>query len=185
MHRFLAEGDAPVPRPWLVAFDEDELLVLVGLRPFAPGQYEGPLVEAMALVLPLGADRVSVALPARAWSLDDPVPPVTADADLRQRVLTQVTIDGHGRATPEVRTRLHPFRLPSGRPDAAPLVWDDALDPGRGEGWLPDALAAMVAGRGRIGVDATVDEYRQQLLRLHDLGHDVLLTPRGRDRVGL
>lgn len=185
LHRFLADGDAPGPRPWLVSFDGDDLLVLVGLRPFGPGQYEGPLVEAMALVLPIGADRVSVALPSRVWSVDDPVPPVTADADLRQRVLTQVTVDGHDRATPDVRTRLQPFRVPPGRADITPLVWDEVVDPGPGEGWVPEALAAMVAGRDRIGVGSSVREHRQQLWRLDDLGHEVLLTPAGRGRLGL
>ena len=184
IHRFLAEGDAPQPRPWLLAFAADRLLVLIGLRPFAPGQSEGPLVEAMALALPIGADRVSVALPARAWSMDDPVPPVTSDADLRQRVLIQVTVDGRGRSAPDVRSRLHPFRVSEVSGDEDRLEWDPMVDPGPGEGWVPEALSAMVAGRHRIGVGAGVDEHRRQLLRLDDLGHDVLLTPDGRDRLG-
>lgn len=181
IHRFLAEGDAPEPRPWLLAFAADRMLVLIGLRPFGPGQYEGPLVEAMALALPMGADRVSVALPARAWSMDDPVPPVAAGADLRQRVLVQVTVDGRAHPDPDVRSCLHPFRID----DEARLRWEPRVDPGLGEGWIPEALAAMVAGRDRIGVGAGVEELRQQLLRLDDLGHDVLLLPDGHDRLGV
>lgn len=181
VHRFLAEGDAPDPRPRLLAFDAEELLAIVGLRPFAPGSHQGPLVEAMALVLPMGADRVSVALPARVWSLDDPVPPVTPDVDLRQRVLMQVTVDGHGRAHPQVRTRLHPFAVPD---DSSPgFDWDDAVDPGPGEGWVPDALAAMVEAREDIGTGSLVERQRQ-LVRLDELGHDVLLAPLGRRRLG-
>ncbi len=109
LHRWYAELDAPDPRPHLAAFAGDHACVLIGLRPFAPGAYQGPLVEAMALALPLGADRVSVALPGRAWSLDDPVVPVSDDGDLRQRVLTQCTVDGHRQVTPRVTMRLHPF----------------------------------------------------------------------------
>lgn len=184
IHRFLAAGDAPDPRPWLLAFESVELLALIGLRPFAPGHYQGPLVEAMALALPIGADRVSVALPARAWSMDDPVPPVTDGVDLRQRVLTQVTVDGSGRSTPLVHTRLHPFRTANGD-DAPGLVFDHAVDPGPGHGWIPEALAALVETRGRVGAGSTAEERRRQLVRLDQLGHDVLLGPRGRDRVGL
>lgn len=181
VHRFLAEGDAPDPRPQLLAFEAEELLAIVGLRPFSPGHHQGPLIEAMALVLPLGADRVSVALPARVWSLDDPVPPVTPDADLRQRVLTQVTVDGHGHARARVRTRLHPFAV---RGDSSPgLDWDEVVDPGPGEGWVPEALATMVEARAEIGT-GSLDERRRQLVRLDELGHDVLLGPLGRRRLG-
>lgn len=182
LHRFLAEADAPDPRPWLLAFAAEELLALVGLRPFAQGHHHGPLIEAMALALPIGADRVSVALPGRIWSLDDPVPPVTPEADLRQRALTQVTVDGSRRATPAVHTRLHPFGLAD---DRRSLVWDDAVDPGPGEGWIPDALSALVEARDRIGPGSAVDEHRRQLARLDALGHDVLLGPLGRRRLGL
>lgn len=184
IHRFLAAGDAPDPRPWLLAFEAVELLALVGLRPFAPGHHQGPLVEAMALALPIGADRVSVALPGRVWSMDDPVPPVTDGADLRQRVLTQVTVDGSGRTAPVLHTRLHPFRATTGG-GAPELVFDDAVDPGPGHGWIPEALAVLVEARGRVGVGSTAEERRRQLVRLDELGHDVLLGPRGRERLGL
>lgn len=174
LHRWYAELDAPDPRPHLVAFAGDLAILLIGLRPFAPGAYQGPLVEALALALPLGADRVSVALPGRAWSLDDPVPPVTEDADLRQRVLTQVTVDGHGRDTPEVATSLHPFHV-AAPPDTG-LVWQPTLDPGPGEGWIPEALVTLVAGRHRVADDVTADGLERQAVRLVRLGHE-LLTP--------
>lgn len=176
LHRWYADLDAPEPRPHLAAFAGEQAMVMVGLRPFPPGGYQGPLVEALALALPLGADRVSVALPGRAWSLDDPVAPVTADADLRQRVLTQVSVDGHGHTTPRVTTRLHPFQIAPGPQPG--LAWQPAIDPGPGEGWIPEALVTLVAARERIGGDAGRDELARQVVRLDRLGHEVLL-PQG------
>ena len=173
LHRWYAELDAPDPRPHLVGFAGDTAMVLVGLRPFAPGAYAGPLVEALALALPLGADRVSVALPGRAWSLEDPVVPVTDGADLRQRVLTQCTADGHRRDRPEVTMRLHPFDVATD--DDRALVWAPSLDPGPGEGWIPDALATLVGARDRVGGDTGMDDLVRQLVRLERLGHEVLL----------
>lgn len=173
LHRWYAELDAPDPRPHLVGFAGDTALVLVGLRPFAPGAYQGPLVEALALALPLGADRVSVALPGRAWSLRDPVVPVTDGADLRQRVLTQCSADGHRRDRPTVTMRLHPFHVVA--TDDGGLVWDPAIDPGPGEGWIPDALATLVGARADVGGDAGTHDLVRQLERLQRLGHEVLL----------
>jgi hypothetical protein len=170
LHRWYAELDAPDPRPHLVGFAGDAALVLIGLRPFGPGAYENPLIEAMALALPLGADRVSLAMPGRAWSMDDPVVPVTEDGDLRQRVLTQVTVDGHGHAPTEVTMRLHPFDVVGDDR----LAWHEALDPGPGEGWIADAMACMVAGRHDIGRDAEPDAITEQAVRLVLLGHEVL-----------
>lgn len=182
LHRWLAELDAPDPAPHLAAYAAEELLVLVRLRPFAPGAYQGPLVEALALALPMGADRVSLALPGRAWSLDDPVPPVTAGADLRQRVLTQVSVDGHARDRPDVRMALHPFRLDAGA-HVRGLRWDPTVDPGPGEGWIPDALATLLGARDDFAADGGSDERRRQVTRLEDLGHLVVLTAPGRDRL--
>ena len=175
LHRWYAELDAPDPRPHLAGFVGDHACVLIGLRPFAPGAYQGPLVEAMALALPLGADRVSVALPGRAWSLDDPVVPVSDHGDLRQRVLTQCTADGHRRQVPHVSMRLHPFDVEVG--DTGPgLVWHDALDPGPGEGWIPDALRTLVGARDEISRADDLEAIARQAARLHTLGHEVL-TP--------
>lgn len=172
LHRWYAELGAPDPRPHLVGFAGASALVLVGLRPFDRGGYHGPLVEALALALPLGADRVSVALPGRAWSIEDPVPPVTEGADLRQRVLTQVTVDAHGEGPPRTWCRLHPFAPVVGDDG---LRWEDAVRPGPAEGWIPDALHTLLAHRGDAVLRATRDQLAAQLERLVHLGHEVLL----------
>lgn len=172
LHRWYAELDAPDPRPHLVGFAGDTALLLVGLRPFGPGEARGPLVEALALALPLGADRVSIALPGRAWSLDDPVPPVVPGADLRQRVLTQITVDAHGAGPPRTTTSLHPF---SESTDDGALVWDEVVHPGPVEGWIPDALRTLLEHRGDAVLHATSEQLVAQAERLHDLGHEVLV----------
>lgn len=170
LHRWYAELDAPDPRPHLVGFLGEAALVLVGLRAFGPGEARGPLVEALALALPLGADRVSVALPGRVWSLDDPVPPVVPGADLRQRVLTQVTVDAHGTGRPRTTTCLHPFTVAAGG-----LVWDEVVHPGPAEGWVPEALQTLLAHRDDTLLHTTEDQIVAQAERLHHLGHELLL----------
>lgn len=182
LHRRLADLDAPDPAPHLAAYDGNDLLVVIRLRPFAPGAYQGPLVEALALALPLGADRVSLALPGRAWSMDDPVPPVTEGADLRQRVLTQVSVDGHRAGRPVVRMALHPFGADADGHGGG-LRWDTTVDPGPGEGWIPDALSTLVEARDDIAAGGGIDERRQQVTRLEDLGHLVVLTAAGLERL--
>jgi hypothetical protein len=181
LHRLLSELDAPDPAPHLVAFLGDDLLFTLRLRPFAPGAYQGPLIEAMALALPLGADRVSVGMPARVWSMDDPVPPVTADVDLRQRVVVQTSVDGRDRDEPSLTMALHPFTVGTSEdPDA--LAWHPAVDPGPGEGWIPEALCTLVAGRHDVS-PGTGEERRRQAERLDRLGHLVVLTDAGRGRM--
>lgn len=177
LHRWLAELDAPDPAPHLLGYRGPALLTMIRLRPFDPGAYQGPLVEALALALPLGADRISVALAGRAWSLDNPVPPVAPGADLRQRVLTQVTVDGHGDERPQLRMTLHPFDTATA---AGGILWRSPIDPGPGEGWIPDALVTLVAARHDVGGgDPTAPQLGRQVRRLEELGHEVVLTGAG------
>jgi hypothetical protein len=178
LHRRLSELDAPDPSPHLVAVAGEIPLGIIRLRPFPPGGVHDPLVEVMALMVPLGADRVSLALPGRAWSLDDPVVPVTDDADLRQRVVLQVTVDGHDHEPPALETLLHPFDVG----DDGHLEWQDAIDPGPAQGWVAGALQAMIAARRDLQ-DCSADQRMAQWNRLEDLEHIVLLTPEGEQRV--
>lgn len=173
LHRWLAEIDAPDPAPHVVGHAGDDTLVAIWLRPFARGAHQGPLVEALALALPMGCDRVSVGMPARAWSLDDPVVPVTPEGDLRQRVLLTVTVDGHRHRPPRLTTRLHPFDVIDDR-----LCWQPPVDPGPGEGWMADALVTLVGARDDLR-PADSWELTDQAERLHALGHTVCLTDAG------
>lgn len=168
--RALVELDVDLgdePRHRLAAYRGEEPLAVVDLRPFPPGRIESPMVEALSGVLALGADRFAAALPGRAWSIEDPIPPVSDDVDLRQRVLLLTTADG----TTDPRTRLLPFDV-----EHATVRWHDAtLEDGPCDGWVPHALGVAAAA----GWPADPDAAAQQFARCARLGHDVLLTPAG------
>ena len=153
------------PRHRLAGFDGDEPLAVIDLRPFPPGGVHAPLVEAVSGLLALGADRLAAALPGRAWSLDDPVVPVSDDGDLRQRVLMLTT----ARPGAAVRTWLLPFDLVDGE-----LSWHEpVLEDSGCEGWVPHAL--------QVAADADWDRdpaaAADQLARCRSLGHHVMLAP--------
>ena len=170
--RSMAELDVEFgdgPRHRIVGYAGDEPLALVDLRPFPTGGVHAPVVEAVAGLLPLGADCFAAALPGRAWSLDDPIVPASEAGDLRQRVLLLSTARPGGRP----RTWLRPFDLIDGR-----LHWRDRVDEGgdgAGEGWVPDALQVAADARWERNLPAA----RGQLTRCARLGHEVLLAPAG------
>jgi hypothetical protein len=178
LHRVLAAAVPEQIEPHLLAFTGDEPLVVVRLRPFPRGGHEDAVIEALALAIPLGADRISLGMPARVWSLADPVPPVTEDADLRQRVLVETRVDGHDRPTPAVETLLHPFEI-GGRT----IAWSDPVDPGPGEGWTTGALAVIVEHRDEIGPRIGDWTVLDQVARLDALGHGVSVSPHGARRL--
>jgi hypothetical protein len=166
----LAEGLPP--RPTLTAYAGEEGLAIVGLRPFGPGELLGPLVELAALLLPLGADRFGLAVPGKAWSLDDPIPPVVDEVDLRRTVLTVLHVDGH--ATPDPRTdgTLHPYEVGTD----GQVVFDPAIGVGWPEGPATDGLLTLVRGRREVAASspqAAVVQFARCLLR----GHHVVLAP--------
>jgi hypothetical protein len=166
----LALGADPAPR--LLAFEGGTGVAVVGLRPFGDDDGVQALVEVLALLLPLGADRVALALPGRAWSMDDPIPPVTDGVDLRTRVLLVTTVDGCQRPA-ALTVALHPFE--SRGPDRrwGPSVCPD--DPGVSP--IGHALRVLVDGRGALteGEDdlRLAARFGHVLLR----GHEVALAP--------
>jgi hypothetical protein len=160
------------PRPTLTAYAGEEGLAIVGLRPFGPGELLGPLVELAALLLPLGADRFGLAVPGRAWSLDDPIPPVLDEVDLRRTVLTIVQVDGHGTDEPRTGGSLHPYEVDAG----GEVVFDPAIGVGWPDGPATDGLLTLVRGRRDVTASrpqATVVQFARCLLR----GHHVVLAP--------
>lgn len=155
------------PRHRVVGYHGSEPLVMLDLRPFPPGGIHTPMVEAVASMLPLGANRIAAALPGRAWSVHDPVAPVSDDGDLRQRVLLLTT----ARRGWAPRTWLRPFDL-----DEGGLEWrDQVLEDDTTEGWVPHAL--QVAADADWPLDAPAAA--TQLARCARLGHEVLLAPAG------
>ena len=173
-HDLLACGEV---HPALFVFRGEEPLFACWLRPFAKGAYADPLIEVLALALPLEADRLALSMAGRAWSFQDPIPPVSADADLRQRVLVVWLVDAVG-DSPRTDGVVYPFDL-----DGDALAWHEPQRVGPGEGWVPQALSLAVEHRAqlRTGVGAI----RRQAVRLRRLGHEVWLAPEVAQRLRL
>lgn len=164
--------------PLLVAFTGEEQRFLAFLRWFPKGAYADPMIELLALAIALDADRLAVALTGRLTSLDDPVPPVTDAGDLRQRALGVEYVDGAGGPLRQ-HTILHPFDVTEGR-----VTWGEAMRLSGGQGWIPSALRAAVAARGRLAAAATDGDIRVQATRCVALGHELYLAAPLRDQLG-
>lgn len=156
--------------PTLIAFSGDEGLFIAGVRPFPKGEYAEPLIELLTLAAALDADRLALSLAGRAWSLEDPVPPVSADGDLRQRVLMLHVVDAAADACGCV-TVLHPFELTAGGPS-----WSEPARLDEGAGWVIEALTWCA--QARLPFPGDDRELYCQAARLVGLGHELHLSPR-------
>ncbi len=175
----LDHGLAPLPA--LAAFAGEDPVAVGNLRPFEPGEVVPALVEVLALLLPLEVDRLALLLPARAWSVADPIPPVTDEVDLRTPVLVVVRGDAHEQAcitdatvqellvpeTPEALWRL-------GVPLPAGSEYDDRL---------AHALSILLDHRHELRADLTEDTLVQQLGRILLLGHELALGEEPTERL--
>ena len=169
----LAEG-RPIT-PLLAAFAGDHLRFFAFLRPFAKGEHGDALVELLALAMPLDADRLGLSLSARVWSLDDPIPPVSAAGDLRQRALVCAFVDGTvGR--PREETVFHPYDLVDGE-----VRWHPPQRLGGGQGFVLAAFVLAVRRRHQLRCDDA--QILQQATRCVRLGHDLHLAPDVRARL--
>lgn len=181
------------PAPTLLAHAGDEPLALVTIRPTAPGELIGALTELLALLLPLGADRVCLAVAGRSWSLDDPTGGAVDGIDVRPSVLVVTSVDGHRRTPPTVTSTVTPFgRGEDGslrRHAATDVVdrvvrGDDDVPAGRRGAWSGDdlggpvaaALSCLIAGRHEVDLGPpaqTAVQFARCLLR----GHAIVLGP--------
>jgi hypothetical protein len=167
--RDLEAGDEV--RPCFTAFAGEIPLLLAFLRPFPKGRYHDPLIELLALAAPLDADRLKLSISGRAWSMDDPIPPVDRNfGDLRQRVLEIESVDGTA-GRPRAASVLLPFDVIDGT-----VWWGDTIRLGRGEGWIPNALEITVRKRRQFR-EASQQEIRKQAERCAHLGHLLALGP--------
>lgn len=166
------------PAASLLAFDGDEPMAVVTLREFGPGEALPALIEVLALLLPLGSDRIAVSFPGRAWSLDDPIVPVSDEGDLRQPVLMVTCADGRCQP-PRLETSLHAIHL-----DDDGWRWADTL-----HGEQPDSpvVAALGVLLGAEDAFDTIDEgdlrLAAQLGRVVLLGHLVALSDQAARRL--
>lgn len=172
--------DGATARPCLLAYRGEERILIAFLREFDKGAYADPIIELLALAAPLGADRLAFSISGRAWSLQDPIPPVVAGGgDLRQPIVALHFADGN--TDPLLRSSAHAYDLVAGDVRWGPVVRDEG---GTVEGWIGDVLRfAVTTGRGQItGSDA---EIRRQLNRCSSLGHLVGVGDGVARRLGL
>lgn len=166
-----ATGAAPT---LLLAYQGARPLAAITLRPFDRDEgVSEPLLQAVALVVPAGADRLAFCSSARAWSLDDPIVPVSAEGDLRQRVLVVLQVDGARRTPPKVRSRVVPFDIDH----AGKVAWQPPLQLGPPEhGEVVSLLLGGIQQRHQL---RSYDEVAigRQALRLLALGHTLMLPP--------
>ena len=133
-------ADTGEVHPAFGAFRGHDLQFLAWLRPFAKGEHLVPVAELAALAVGLGSDRLALSIGARAWSLEDPVPPVTAGADLRQRVVAITLVEAAGARCVTV---LHPFTLDRDR-----VRWQRPVELPGGEGALHGLLVRALGSAG-------------------------------------
>ncbi|WP_108664645.1 hypothetical protein [Euzebya rosea] len=155
-------------RPTMVAFDADGPLFLATVRPFDKGRHHDAIIEVGALAMALQARRLAISLGGRAWSQDDPIPPVLPDVgDLRQRVLVVHSVDA-ANGPADCRTTVWPVRGARVGEDVSlgdPVASDD------GVGWVVDAMAVMVDPRNQEPVSE--QEVAEQVIRCDRLGHQL------------
>lgn len=165
--------------PILVAFAGDEQRLWAFLRPFAKGDHAQPIIELLALAMPLDADRLAFAITGRLTSLDDPIPPVTEDADLRQRALIVEYVEGAGGSLRQDSV-IHPFDVVGER-----VRWQPSVAQQHGEGWLRDVLGCAVAHRGQLVATTSDRDIRRQAQRCLALGHELYLGEATAERLHL
>jgi hypothetical protein len=136
-------------------------------------------VELLALLLPLGADRVAMSLPGRAWSTRDPIVPVVDDVDLRATVL--VLLDADACDGPcRIASAVHPVTAGASWHIDPPLAPEESP-----QAPLADALRILLDARDELsapddGGAALAAQYGRVLL----LGHDLVLAPEAALRIG-
>jgi hypothetical protein len=184
LHGALLELDRGfAPMPALAAFSGEDPVAFGNLRPFEPGEVVPALVEVLALLLPLGVDRLALLLPARAWSLRDPIPPVTDEIDLRTPVLVVVRGDGHEQPCATDAT-VQELLAPAAPEDDWSL--GASLAPGSGDDdRLAHALTILLDHRDELRADLGEDTLVQQLGRILLLGHELALAAACTERLTL
>lgn len=163
-------------RPGLLAVAGERPLLTAFLRDVEPGRLVDALIEVVALAAPLGADRLALSLPGRAWSLDDPLPPVVPGlGDLRQPLIVVQEVDGSA-GPPRERSGAFPYDLVDGK-----VRWGPPLRQPGTIGLL--AATLLIAVRDRDRLRATDGELRTQARRCVKRGHLVAFSEPVYDRL--
>lgn len=156
-------------QPCFLAFAGERMLFVAFMRSFAKGAYMDPLVELVALAAPMDADRLALSIAGRAWSLNDPLPPVLPGVgDLRQRVLNIEEADG-ARGRPRGRSTAIAYDLVDGR-----VHWGSEVTTEEETGRISAALRIAIANRRKL--KSTVEMIAEQARRCVALGHELWLA---------
>lgn len=178
----LALDEGYAPEPLLVAFDEKEPVGVVGLRPFEPEGVLQALVEVLALLLPLGARRVALALPGRARDVAGAGGTALTAEDPYAALVVLATADAIGDGPAELRARVLPMRH-----DGDCWQWQeqDVVDVDADEWDITRALGVLLDAPAPLEADAAQDrtQLQAQLARCLLLGHVVTLAPPAADRL--
>lgn len=171
----------------LCAHRGDDPLFLALLRPYPKGEHLEAVEELLTLALPLGADRIAFCSTGRAWSMDDPVPPVSSDGDIRQRVLIVGQGDalnrgqGHGNTEgpndDESVFRSYLWPVEECLAGADPTILDGGVGPLHLllEEAALEGHAIRLAQPEPFDHNPTLREAAQRLLALEIQGHQMLL----------
>lgn len=174
--RDVVDGDAA--RPCVVAFRGAAPLMVAFLRHHAKGAYADPMIEVLTIAGGLGANRLMASFSGRAWSWDDPIPPVLPGVgDLRQRVVTIHRVDGAGSQL-EAHDVIVPFTVAEDE-----VRWGERMEQEAAEGWIPQALRLTVEHRDELAAGGA--DIAAQVVRCDRLGHLVGLGPGISRRLGL
>lgn len=156
--------------PALVAFAGATLRFVAWLRPFTRGAYHDPLIELLALAVPLDCDRLMLSMSGRVRPMDHP-PRVDADEDRRQHAVVIQAVD----AATGPSTSWSVLYPVTDAADGAPPALGSRWEPGPAEGWINEALQAAVAQRQQLC--ASWAEIAAQAARVEALGHKLYVPP--------
>jgi hypothetical protein len=166
-------------RSLLGAYAGEEAVGTAVVRPVARDELLQALIELLALLLPMGADRIVLALPGRAWSTADPIPPVSAEADLRTPVLLIVLADAHRRRC-RTEAEIHPIEYGErGRSWGVPV--HAGVD---GHSAVGHALTVLLDHREHLAATTDDERLAAQRHRVLLLGHELVLAPSAAARLG-
>jgi hypothetical protein len=179
----LAAGDLDAgtpPLPTLLGFTGDDALAIVTLRPCDRDELVQALLEVLALLLPLGADRIAVSFPGRAWSVEDGM--VAADAPEPRSPVLLVTLADAAGGPCQTSTSIHPFEE-----HAVGWEWLAALYPDEDPDPEPAAIVALrllLDAREQVTSEQQGDlRIPAQFGRVLLLGHQVALAPLAAERL--
>jgi hypothetical protein len=178
----LALDEGYALQPLLVAFDDHEPVGIVGLRPFEAEGVLQALVEALALLLPLGARRIALTLPGRAREVPDAGPTSLTGTDGEAALVVIASADAVGDGPTRLRARVLPLAH-----DGDCWQWQehDAVDVDADEWDITQALAVLLDAPTTLEAESVEDrtKLQAQLARCLLLGHLVTLAPPAADRL--